>query len=309
MANRELARAHSAHLALLALLFTACSGYVQPTITTNEYTMRQNAQLANPALRAVGDLIPSGHAAIEGGYGRTAVLAAPSREAGGLGVSPSVDMVHLRVGGTARNVEFSGGFEVGLNPQPSAVDVHVPPGHPPAVGVFTAIRGRVVSGSAGAFVLHAEIGANSVPWQRDISVDSSVSAPSGRGGTRYTDAHSSYGTTGSSFTARLNLGLSGILRLTPEASLQLGLTGGMLPGALGKVGSSQRCVDTTCQGSQPDDTSVITSYGYFMPIAALTVYVAPVQFVVSGWWLLASSDGLLEQSTPSGCSGAVRLVF
>ena len=309
MANRELAQGHPAHLTLLALLLTACSGYVQPTITTNEYTMRQNVQLANPALRAVGDLIPSGHGAIEGGYGRTAVLTAPSREAGGLGISPSVDTVHLRIGGTVRNVEFSGGFEVGLNPQPSAVDLHAPPGNPPAVGLFTAIRGRVVQGSAGAFVLHAEFGANSVPWQRDISVDTTSSGPAGTGGTRHENAHSSYSTTGSSFTARFNFGMSGILKLTPEASLQLGLTGGMLPGAVGRTSASQTCVDTTCQGSQPDDVSVITSYGYFMPIAALTIYVAPVQFVVSGWWLLASSDGLLEQTTPSGCSGAVRLVF
>ena len=295
------------------------------TTTVTDYTSRQSAFTADPAPRAVGELAPDGKWLVEGGYDRTFVRTGPSRDAGGTGQTPTQDGGHLRVArGVGRGVEFGVFGQLSLSHKPGAADVAQEDFANSAwLAGFTA-RIRPRFNDVVAFVGGIQAAVGGMPWQRDIqAVTTTQSAwvPGDKDTKPWSETTidkqrypaSSFAVTGS---AQASVGLE--FRLARQISLQVGTAAGLVPAVKGLLTTSTTCSSTytyppgsvagACSGKAPDDLAIAHAESFLMPTAALTASILPVQVVLSGWWLAASTADF-QNVTPGGLTFAVRMIL
>ncbi len=302
-------------LALTAAIGTSLACGTATTNTVARYQIRQNAWLADPAPRAVGELAPRGRLVLEGGYDRTFATTGPATTAGGNGQSNSVDTAHVRIARlVGRSIELGGFAQVGLSNQVSAKDIQSRVTDVGPVWLGLSMRGKPAIGDRIAFIGALEAAVGRVPWVRDIHIDQTATTTWASGSATTSTTSTDERDRGSSITARVTIGGHGELTILPALTLQVGAFGGLLPRAGGILLAGSHCAGTqwsaadNCTGSTPDDTSVLSYAAFFMPTAALTVTLAPMQLVLGGWWLAASTSQL-EASTPAGMTLAVRAML
>ncbi len=295
------------------------------TTTQTDYKIRQNAYTADPAPRAVGELVPEGKWAVEVGYDRTFVRIGPSRDAGGSGQSPTLDTGHVRAARAVGNEGEIGFFgQLSLSHKPGAADMAPTDFVANAwlTGFTARIRPRL--NDVVAFVGGFQAAVGALPWQRDIQAVTTIHTEWTPVGTT-TPARSStsvdkqaYATSGSALAGSAHVSLGLEFRLAQQISLQVGAAGGVVSAVMGVVTTATRCSSTyttpygatsgSCIGQTPDELGVAHAESFVMPTAALTATFLPLQFVLSGWWL-AATTGNLQDVTPGGLMLAARVIL
>ncbi len=297
-------------VALIAALGTslACGS----TTTATSVRIKQNAWLADPAPRAVGEMTAPGEVHLEAGYDRTFAAVGPNRDNGGNGHSSTVDTLHARIaGGLGRAVELGGFLEAGLNSRTGAPDITTHSTDAGPIWGGLSFRGSPWRRGHARLIGSFEFAFGSVPWVREVHLAQTSTYQSGLypHSTDVTTSTQDSIDRGWSFGSRLSVGVHGDFDLFPGISLQLGGFAGFLPYAPGVQVAASFCsgvIAEHCDGST--NVSVLSYAGFIMPTATLTANFGRVQLVATGWWLAASAANL-EQTAPAGVSLGLRAVL